>query len=166
MKDLPGDINLRIIGKEEHKGQEEILKQYAKENHLDNVKFCGFKNRKEIKEEYQNCIASILPSTAFESFGLTTIEAAINGKPSIASNIGGIPEIVEHNKTGLLFEPRNTEQLKECILTYWNNPDLVKEHGENAYKKAIEKYTEERYYKETANMYRMVLAKKKNYGKA
>ena len=90
----------------------------------------------------------------------------INGKPSIASNIGGIPEIVEHNKTGLLFEPRNTEQLKECILTYWNNPDLVKEHGEKAYKKAIEKYTEERYYKEMANMYRMVLAKKKNYGKA
>lgn len=69
-------------------------------------------------------------------------------KPVIASNIGGIPEQVEHNKTGLLFEPGNVEQLKECILKYWNNPQLVIEHGKNGYQKAITQYTEDRYYKE------------------
>ena len=57
--------------------------QYAKENNLDNVKFLGFKNREEIKEAYQNCIATIVPSNWFEIFGMINIESFINGKPVI-----------------------------------------------------------------------------------
>ena len=88
---------------------------------------------------------------------MTNIESFINGKPVIASNIGGIPEIVEHNVNGLLFEPANIEQLKECILTYWNNPELVIEHGKNGYQKAITHYTEERYYNELMKVYEEVI---------
>ena len=150
MNYLPREIKLHIVGKGP---EEENLKRYANLNNLDNVKFLGFKNREEIKEEYQNCIATILPCNWFEIFGMTNIESFINGKPVIASNIGGIPEIVEDNVNGLLFEPANVEQLKECILKYWNNPDLVIEHGKNGYKKAITQYTEERYYKELMQVY-------------
>lgn len=154
IKDLPKDIKLRIVGT----GKEENnLKQYVKENNLDNVEFVGFKNRKEIEEEYQNCIATILPCNWFEIFGMTNIESFINGKPVIASNIGGIPEIVEHNVNGLLFEPTNVEQLKECILKYWNNPELAVEHGKNGYQKAITQYTEERYYNELMKVYEEVI---------
>ena len=154
VKDLPKDIELHIVGKGP---DEEKLKKYAKENSLDNVKFLGFKNKEEIKEEYQNCIATVLPCNWFENFPTTNMESFINGKPVIASNIGGIPEQVEHNKTGLLFEPTNVEQLKECILKYWNNPDLVIEHSKNAYEKAKTKYTEERYYNELINVYNQVI---------
>ena len=62
IKDLPRDIELHIVGTG---AEEENLKQYAKENNLNNIKFLGFKNREEIKEEYQNCIASILPCNWF-----------------------------------------------------------------------------------------------------
>lgn len=150
MKDLPKEIKLHIVGTgpEENK-----LKQYAKENELHNVEFLGFKTGEDVKNEYQNCIASILPCNGFEIFGMTNIESFINGKPVIASNIGGIPEIVEHNVNGLLFEPANVEQLKECILKYWKNPELVIEHGKNGYKKTITQYTEERYYKELIKLY-------------
>lgn len=153
MKDLPKEIELHIIGKGP---EEENFKQYAKKNNLDNVKFLGFKNREEIKEEYQNCIATILPCNWFENFPTTNMESFINGKPVIASNIGGIPEQVEHNKTGLLFEPTNVEQLKECILKYWNNPDLVVEHGKNANQKALDLYTEAKYYKELMNIFNSI----------
>lgn len=154
LKELPKEIVIHIVGKGP---DEEKLKQYVKENGLNNIKFLGFKNREEIKEEYQNCIATILPCNWFEIFGMTNIEAFINGKPVIASNIGAIPEVVEHNKTGLLFEPANVEQLKECILKYWNNPKLVVEHGKNAYEKAKTQYTEERYYNDLLNVYSEVL---------
>ena len=150
LKELPQDIKLKIVGTGE---EENNLKQYAKENNLDNVEFTGFKNRNEIKDYYQNCIATILPCNWFENFPTSNIESFINGKPVIASNIGGIPEQVEHNKTGLLFEPTNIEQLKANLLTYWNNKDLVIEHGKNAYKKAIIHYTEERYYTELFSLY-------------
>lgn len=154
MKDLPREIKLKIVGTGK---EEKNLKQYAKENSLSNVEFVGFKNREEIQEYYQNCIAAILPCNWFEIFGMTNIESFINGKPVIASNIGGIPEIIEHNINGLLFEPANVEQLRESILTYWNNPELVFEHGKNAYQKVITQYTEERYYKELINVYNEVI---------
>ena len=88
---------------------------------------------------------------------MTNIESFINGKPVIASNIGGIPEIIEHNVNGLLFEPANIEQLKECIIKYYNNPKLVIEHGKNAYQKAITEYTEEKYYNKLIDVYNNVL---------
>ena len=157
MKGLPQKIEIHIVGKG---SEENSLKKYAEANNLDNIKFLGFKNREEIKEEYQNCIATILPCNWFENFPTTNMESFINGKPVIASNIGGIPEQVEHNKTGLLFEPANVEHLKECILTYWNNPELVKEHGRNGYEKAKTKYTEERYYKELMQVYKNILKEK------
>lgn len=151
IKDLPNEIKLKIVGS----GKEENnLKQYAKENNLDNVEFVGFKNKEEIKEYYQNCIATILPCNWFEIFGMTNIESFINGKPVIASNIGGIPEIVEHNVNGLLFEPTNIEQLKEHILTYWNNSDLVIEHGKEGYDKVINCYTDKIYYKSLLTLYK------------
>ena len=150
LKDLSRDIKLRIVGTG---NQEKFLKQYTKVNNLYNVEFLGFKNREEIKEEYQNCIATILPCNWFENFPTTNMESFINGKPVIASNIGGIPEQVEHNNTGLLFEPTNVTQLKECILTYWNNPVLVIEHGKNAYNKALNLYNKQTYYNKLINLY-------------
>ena len=154
MNKLSKEIELHIIGA----GTEEaFLRKYAEANNLNNVKFLGFKNREEIKEEYQNCIATVLPCNWFENFPTTNMESFIHGKPVIASNIGGIPEQVEHNVTGLLFEPANVEQLKNCILNYWNNLDIVIEHGKNAYKKATSLYTEERYYNELMQVYEDVI---------
>ena len=85
------------------------------------------------------------------------MESLVNGKPVIAANIGGIPEQIEHNQNGLLFEPGNVEQLKECILRYWNNPELVVEHGKNGYQKAITRYSEERYYNELITLYNSII---------
>lgn len=150
MSGLPRDIKLHIVGTG---SEEENLKKYAEENELHNIEFLGFKTGADIQDEYQDCIATIVPSNWFEIFGMINIEAFANGKPVIASNIGGIPEIVEHNVNGLLFEPGNVEQLKECILKYWNNPNLVIEHGKNGYQKAITQYTEERYYNQLIKLY-------------
>ena len=160
MRDLPKEIKLKIAGSGT---KESKLKKYVKENNLYNVEFLGFKNREEIKELYQNCITTILPCNWFEIFGMTNIESFINGKPVIASNIGGIPEIVESGVNGLLFEPGNVEQLKECILKYWNNPDLVVEHGKNGYQKASTQYTEKRYYNELIEVYNDVLQNNKSF---
>ena len=46
------------------------------------------------------------------------------GVAVIGSNSGGVPEIIEHNKTGLLFESRNDEDLYQKISTLYNDPEL------------------------------------------
>lgn len=160
MSGLPRDIKLHIVGTGP---EEENLKKYAEENELHNIEFLGFKTGADIQDEYQNCIATILPCNWFEIFGMTNIESFANGKPVIASNIGGIPEIVEHNVNGLLFEPGNVEQLKECILKYWNNPELVVEHGKNGYKKVLTNYTEGIYYEKLIKLYEEILNDSKKH---
>lgn len=158
IKELPMEIKLHIVGTGP---EEKKLKKYVNKNELHNVEFLGLKTGSDIQDEYQNCIATILPCNWFEIFGMTNIESFANGKPVIASNIGGIPEIVEHNVNGLLFEPADVEQLKECILKYWNNPNLVIEHGKNAREKSIKFYTEKIYYKKLSELYLEVLNEKK-----
>ena len=153
-KTLPSDIELHIVGKGP---LEQKLKKFVIKNKMNNVIFLGFMNKEQLLNEYQNCISTILPCNWFENFPTTNMESFINGKPVIASNIGGIPEQVEDNITGLLFEPTNIEQLKECILKYWNNPELVIQHGMNAYKKTKTLYTEERYFSELMKVYEKVI---------
>lgn len=156
IKDLPRNIEFHIVG---DGLQKEKYLQFLKQNRLNNVSLLGKKNRLELIEEYRNCISLITPSNWFEIFGMVNIEAFINGKPVIASDIGGIPEIVEHDVNGLLFKPGNVEQLKTCILKYWNNRDLVIKHGKAAFQKAKMKYTTENYYNEIMKVYRKILEK-------
>ena len=111
------------------------------------------KTKEQMQDEYKNCISVIMPSECFETFGMINIEAAIWGKPSISSNIGGLPDVVEHNKTGLIFEPTNIEQLQESILKYWKERDLAIEHGKNAREKALREYNEDKYFKKLIKIY-------------
>ncbi|WP_434655852.1 glycosyltransferase family 4 protein [Thermoanaerobacterium thermosaccharolyticum] len=57
--------------------------------------------------------------------------------PVVASRIGGIPEQVDDGKTGFLVEPGDENELAEKCVELLNNPDLIIEMGENAYKKAL-----------------------------
>lgn len=157
VKNLPKEILFKIIGSG---FQEEKYKNFVKENKLHNVEFLGNLDRQQIIKYYENSISLIVPSNYFEIFGMINLEAFACSRPVIASKIGGIPEIVEDNINGLLFEPANVEQLKECILKYWNNPNLAIEHGKNGYQKVHEKYTEEKYYNKLIKVYKEVLDEK------
>ncbi len=61
------------------------------------------------------CDALLVPSTWPESFGIVAAEAFAFGKPVIASNIGGLPEVVQDGVTGWLVEPGNVEAWKSKI---------------------------------------------------
>lgn len=154
-KYLPSDIKLHIVGSGP---EEENLKIFAKENNLNNVEFVGRKSGSELNEEYKNCIANILPSNCFETFGLSSVEAFAHGKPVIGSNIGGIPEIVEHNKVGLIFEPGDVKTLTEHIKTLYQDVDLRTKLAKAARGKAEARYTQEVYYNNLTKVYESVLS--------
>lgn len=153
IKYLPKEIEFHIAGT----GNYDDLKNFIEDNKLNNIKFLGQLTKEQMQEEYKNCISVIMPSEWFETFGMINVEAAIYAKPSISSNIGGLSEVVENNKTGLIFEPKNVEQLKECILKYWNNRELVIEHGKNAREKVLREYNEDVYFEKLLKIYEDVL---------
>jgi glycosyltransferase involved in cell wall biosynthesis len=88
-----------------------------------------------------------------EPFGLVAAEAAQMGRPLIASNIGGIPEIVVHNETGLLVQPGNVEELADAMLLLLKNPDFANQLGENARKNAGQKFSMHRCAAEYGKIY-------------
>ena len=68
----------------------------------------------------------IVPSEIYESFSYTVAQGMACGKIVIASNIGGIPETVDHGKAGLLFEPGDTQDLIKSIKkVYLGKVDVI-----------------------------------------
>lgn len=149
MKNLP-DIELHIVGKGE---EEENIKNEINRLNLKNIKLLGYKSGDELKNEYKNCIASVVPSTAFEMFGLIIIEAFRYGKPVIGTDIGGIAKIIDHDKNGFLVPVDNTKDLTEAINKLYNNPELIKEFGKNAREKVEQFYSPDVHYEKLMNIY-------------
>ena len=153
MSRLP-ETKLHIAGRGPY---EKSLKELALKLNLNNVEFLGFKTGMELENEYKYCIAGILPSNCFETFGLTIAEAFAYGKPSIASNIGGIPEVIDNNINGILFEPGDVDALTDAIKTLNENPDLAVKFGKNGRSKAENTYNQQIHYQKLIQLYTSVL---------
>jgi glycosyltransferase involved in cell wall biosynthesis len=80
--------------------------------------------REDIASFYKAIDAFVMASKA-ETFGMVTIEAMASGVPTIGSNAGGTPEILEYGKLGFLFEPLNASSLANSIDEYLNKPNQI-----------------------------------------
>jgi glycosyltransferase involved in cell wall biosynthesis len=94
----------------------------------------------------------ILPSV-WEGLGIAIIEAQAVGLPVLASNIGGIKELIENEITGLLFEPQSSEAIFKSIDDLLSTPELAKKLVENAYQQVQEKFTIEKMVKNYSDLY-------------
>jgi len=94
----------------------------------------------------------VFPSI-YEPFGIVALEAMAIGKPVIASNLGGFSEIIENEKDGFLFTPKDERDLTEKIITLLTNNELRVSIGKNAAKKIQEKFLWDTVAKETLNTY-------------
>lgn len=92
-------------------------------------------------DEYLEKVCCVISPFTVPHFARPVIEAHLHRKPAIGSNIEGMDEIIEHNKTGLLFENGNAKDLANKINYIANNPTEAKRMGCNGYKVAIKKYS-------------------------
>lgn len=131
--DFP-NMHLCVIGR----GEEEVsLKKKAGELGIeDSVTFTGFVD--EAVRYLQVFDIFLLPSIT-EAFGYVLLEAGLAELPVIATRVGGIPEIIENDKQGLLVRPKDTKELALAIRFMLENKER-----RNAYAKALkEKVVEE-----------------------
>lgn len=111
------DIRLVVIGGSFSRNQQKYLqelKNAADELDIaDKVIFTGFKS--DIKSYVSDLDALVVPSEWDEPFGRTALEGMALGIPVLASRIGGLPEVIEENITGLLYESGNSDELSNCM---------------------------------------------------
>lgn len=100
------------------------LKKLAEElNVADHVVFCGVRN--DVEKIINISEFTVLPSLT-EGLGLVTLESLACGKPVVASNVGGIPEVVVDGETGFLVPPRDEHALADKINYLLSDSNLLK----------------------------------------
>ena len=132
---------------------DQTLRTMAKESGLDGrVFFAGPVRHGELPPYYTMCDALAVPST-YENLGLAPLEAMSCARPVVASDTGGLPEIVENMKTGLLVPPGDSGALAQGILALIKDSDLARELGNEGRRRVLEKYTLARCADSTINAY-------------
>ncbi|MDI9617669.1 glycosyltransferase family 4 protein [Methanothermobacter sp.] len=127
-KKVDGDnLRLHIVGSGPMEGE---LRKLAEDDNR--IKFHGFLRGEELQSLYRMANVSVLPSIWYEAFGMVIIESFTNSVPVVASNIGGIPEIIVDNYNGFLFKPKNVDELSG-ILENLINPSILRNLEKGAY---------------------------------
>ena len=111
--------------------------RYVEKNRLDNiVNFLGQLDEARLKEEYDKAAIVILPSNQ-DVAPLAILQAMAAGKAIVASNVGGIPYIIDDGINGFLIAPKNHIVLAEKISSLIGDADLRRKFGDNAMKKVL-----------------------------
>jgi glycosyltransferase involved in cell wall biosynthesis len=118
-----------------------------------NVKLLGRLEHKELEAFYQNAKFLVVPSKWYEVFGMVTLEAMSFGLPVIASKIGGLPELVKNNKSGLLIDPDNPEDLAKKIKLLWENQNLCIKMGQEGKNNVFQEHSENIYFERIMKIY-------------
>lgn len=105
----------------------------------DDIIFTGYIKSEEV-EIYHNMLDIYVAVSLEESFGVAVLEASACSKPVVVSNVGGLPEVVDDGKTGIIVEKENSEQLADALIKLITNPDLRIEMGINGRKKVLKEF--------------------------
>jgi glycosyltransferase involved in cell wall biosynthesis len=111
-----------------------------------NVSFLGQLDHQALQQFYQNARMIIVPSRWYEGLPVVILEAMLSAKPLICSRLGGLPDIVEDGKTGLLFQHNNCADLKEKVEWLWSRTDTCQYFGSAGRKKAETEYHPDVFY--------------------
>jgi len=140
--DANENVYFWIAGKDTNLGPDgQSFKEYLSSTltgkQLSHVKFFGFVTEQQLNELYRTCDIFVAPSL-YESFGQIYIEAMAWGKPVIGCNVGGVPEVIQDGKTGIIVPPKDLVAIANAIISLANNNVAIK-IGSNG-RKAVEDF--------------------------
>ena len=95
----------------------------------------------------------IMPSL-MEAVSLSALEAMATRRPVIATNVGGLPEIIHHETTGLLVEPENPQALADAIIRLYDDAALRARIAEGGYRLATQNYSWQTVAEQTERFYK------------
>ncbi|MHB1330714.1 MAG: glycosyltransferase family 4 protein [Minisyncoccota bacterium] len=154
------DIALRAINKMETKVHFVVMGSGEASNKLrkltktlgisERVHFLGFL---ENAKEYLKALDIFTLTSRTEGLPYVLLEAGLASLPVVATNVGGIPEIVKDNQTGILVPKEDYKTLSKLLDKLINSPETQKKLGESLNKKILKNFSKEKMVRETLNLY-------------
>jgi len=110
--------------------KQNILKKQIADSGLSNrVSMPGYLTYHEMERQFDSAWVQAVPTRCIEAFGNVAAEAMIRGTAVIASDSGGLPEIVRHGKTGLIVPPGDEDALAQGLLHLLQNRESAEQMG-------------------------------------
>ncbi len=122
------------------------------------VHFYGKIDEESLRRHYATCDIFVAPSR-FESFGLIYVEAMMFGRPSVGCDVGGIPEVVDHEVTGLLVAPNSAGALQSTLEALVSDANLRMQYGSAGRKRYEQRFSDFRMADSSVDLYQAVLTR-------
>lgn len=146
------DITLVLIAKEGDFTIKDLRREYPDAS----IDWKGRQSSERIAQEMQSVDMLILPSYMDNSPNVVS-EAMSAGLPVVATDVGGIPFMIEHQKSGILVPSKSVEELASAIDLLLNDTKLKRRLGAKAHVEAIKRYSPEKVAKEVLMAYENIL---------
>lgn len=154
------DAELLIAGRDwffpDGKSYTEYLKTFISDHLAPQVKFLGVLPNDEVSELLASATICVYPSH-MEAMPLAWMEALMAGKAVVASSEGPGPEVIFHEKTGLLCNPYDPTDIAEKIIRLLSDPELVIKLGQEARRDSLSRFTPEELVKRNLIFYSRIL---------
>jgi glycosyltransferase involved in cell wall biosynthesis len=154
LRGLPQDLPYRLLIVGEGKDRRKLERLVAGYGVSGKVVFCGFQGEIPVLMRASDVI--LLPSHR-EPFGQSIVEGMLSGRAVLASDAGGIPEIVSHGVDGWLFAVKDTAALAKGMEALTRDEGLRQRLGEQAYRTAHERFLLTRMIDDTEAYYKWIV---------
>ena len=134
-----------------------LAEQYCREHKL--TKSVLFLGKQDNVPDIMACANALLLPSELESFGLVALEAMSCQVPVIATNVGGLPEVIVHGETGYLANLGDVDAMADYALEIIKDPDLGKRMGQAGRKRAVEVFGQDKIVPLYEKYYESILAK-------
>jgi colanic acid/amylovoran biosynthesis glycosyltransferase len=152
------DCAYRIVG--EGSARHEVELAIADLGLTERVTLLGSRDREGCREELDGADIFILASVT-ESFGLAAAEAMATGLPVVATQVGGLPEVVDDGVTGYLVPPRDPQALADQVQVLAQDPTLRADMGRRARERVLAHFNRRRIIDQLLSSYQEVIAEGK-----
>jgi glycosyltransferase involved in cell wall biosynthesis len=137
-------------------GEGPLLDEFRKEageRGLANIEFVGYATGERLEGLLKGAGCVVVPSISYENLPLSILEAFSRGKPVVASDAGGSPELVENGTTGYVFRRGDPDSLSEALQKTMSDEGHRAEMGSRARALVVGRYSPDHHYRRLMDIY-------------
>jgi glycogen(starch) synthase len=148
--------NVRLVIAGDGPTRTELERQTVELGLTNVVEFAGWIAPEKVPALINTATAVVMPSRK-EGLPLVALEAALMARPIVATRVGGMPEVVVHQQTGLLVEPENSAELAEAIAYLLDRPEIATRMGQSGRQRTQEVFSWKRCVDSYDAVYRQLI---------